>query len=117
MKAIKMILLGALSVSAATAFADAPKVEITSFAFAGSQTRAAELCGKVTGASAIPAMVRVAVDPKSKHPAIYNLVAGVDGSFCGTVVTYTGTADASLWTAPAVMASATATAVSDLADK
>ena len=72
------------------------KVEITSFVFTGSRTRAAEICGKVTGADAPILVVRVTVDPKSDRPGAYNVLAGKDGLFCAVVATFTGTADASL---------------------
>lgn len=74
-------------------------VKITSFVAAGSRTRAAELCGKVTGlGGANPtAVVRVVVDEKTSKPAVYNVLVGSDGSFCTTVVSYAGTAVASVW--------------------
>ena len=78
------------------------KVEITSFVYADSRTRAAELCGKVTSThGAATSIVRVAVDPNKGKPGIYNVLAGGDGLFCATVVTYTGTATASLVGQPA----------------
>ncbi|MBY0472091.1 hypothetical protein K2X30_13070 [bacterium] len=91
--------------------ADEPKVEITSFIAAGQRTRAAELCGKVTGFSGNWLAVRVTVDPKSDRPGVYHVLAGKDGAFCTTVVSYQGLAEASIaWTSdknitsdPAVM--------------
>ncbi len=56
----------------------------------------AELCGMVEGATASPSFVRVLVDPKSKNPASYNTLAGIDGKFCLAVITYRGTADVSV---------------------
>lgn len=84
----------AISLSA-SALAEEPKVEITSFAFAGSRTRAAEVCGKVIGATETT-LVRVTVDEKGKTPGIYNILVDPDGTFCTTVVTYRGTASASV---------------------
>lgn len=86
------------------------KVEITSFVFTGSRTRAAEICGKVTGANAPIPIVRVTVDPKSDKPGAYNVLAGKDGLFCAVVATYTGTAEASLADQGMTSASATANA-------
>lgn len=73
-----------------------PKVEITSFTIAGSRTRAAELCGKVTGSMSEWMVVRVLVDPKTDKPGVYNVITGKDGKFCTTVVTYSGQAEASI---------------------
>lgn len=76
------------------------KVDITSFVAAGSRTRAAELCGKVTGIDqSTPSFVavRVVVDHKSNKPGVYNVLVGRDGAFCTTVVSYYGTAVASVW--------------------
>jgi hypothetical protein len=84
-------------VSTAT-FADESKVEITSFVYAGSRTRAAELCGRVTGTQSQSQLVKLVVDPKSKTPGIYNVVVGTEGAFCVTVVTYQGEAEATLRT-------------------
>ena len=81
----------------ASAFAEEAKVEVTSFRFAGSRTNAAELCGKVTGQTKAPVYVKVLVDEKSKNPGIYNVIVGPELTFCTSVVTYYGTASASLW--------------------
>lgn len=90
------ILFSSLSLSAAT-------VKITSFTYVNgtSANRHAELCGLVEGAETTPSYVRVVVDPRSGRPGIYNTVAGVDGKFCLSVVTYRGTAEAGLFEAPA----------------
>lgn len=85
------------------------KVEITSFIMAGSRTRAAEICGKAAGVNAPFPVVRVIVDPKSDKPGVYNVLAGKDGLFCATVVTFTGTAEASLADQGAASAPALAT--------
>ena len=84
-------ILGSLS-----AFAEEAKVEITSFVIAGSRTHAAELCGRVTGATS-PVVVKVTVDPNAQKPGIYNALVGTEGTFCTTVVTYEGNAHASIW--------------------
>lgn len=78
------------------AFAEEAKVEVTSFVYAGSRTRAAELCGKITGVQAPSHFVKIVVDPKSKTPGIYNVLVGPEGVFCTTVVTNHGEAEASL---------------------
>lgn len=77
--------------------AEEPKVEITSFIMAGSRTRAAELCGKVTGMTKSFVVVKVTVDPNTDRPGIYNALVGQDGKFCTIVVSFSGTADASVW--------------------
>lgn len=76
--------------------AEETKVEITSFIAAGSRTRAAELCGKVTGSTSEWLAVRVVVDPKTDRPGVYNTLVGKDGRFCATVVSYSGQAEASV---------------------
>ena len=73
-----------------------PKVEITSFVSAGTRTRAAELCGKVTGIADEWLAVRVVVDPKMDRPGVYNVLVGKEGKFCVAVVTYSGRAEASV---------------------
>jgi hypothetical protein len=88
-----VLLLGAV---ASVQAAEEPKVEITSFIAAGSRTRAAELCGKVTGSTAEWLAVRVVVDPKTDRPGVYNTLVGKDGKFCTTVVSYSGQAEASI---------------------
>ncbi len=89
-----------------SAFAEEAKVEITSFSFAGSRTRAAELCGKVTGISS-SVIVKVTVDEKTDRPGVYNVFVDKDGAFCTTVVTYRGTAIAGISGAAQGLASAT----------
>jgi len=96
MKTPTLAAILALSLSS-IALADEAKVDLTSFVAAGSRTRAAELCGKVTGAKTAPAYVRVVVEEKSNRPGVYNVLVGSDGAFCTTVVSYYGTAVASLW--------------------
>lgn len=71
-----------------------PEIKITSFTSAN--TRLAELCGQVIHPKTIPTFIQVAVDPRGNHPANYNTLAGKDGQFCLTVITYTGEAEAHL---------------------
>jgi len=71
-------------------------VKITSFVMSGQNTPVAEICGKVTGSAAEFTVVRIVVDPKTNNPGTYNTLAGKDGAFCSVVVTYTGTAGASV---------------------
>jgi len=89
-------LIGLFLLGSVAALADA-EVKITSFQYAGSRTRAAELCAKVTGVSEFPVYVKVVVDEKSKKPGTYNEVVGSESEFCTTVVTYEGTAIAGVW--------------------
>lgn len=56
----------------------------------------AEICGKVEDAISTPSFVRVVVDPKSKKPANYNVIAGEEGKFCLALITYYGQAEAGL---------------------
>lgn len=94
----KLAVVVGLVFSATLAYsAEEPKVEITSFIFAGQRTRAAELCGKVTGSNAPFLAVKVTVDPNTDKPGIYNTLVGKEGGFCVTVVSYGGTAEASAW--------------------
>lgn len=88
----------------ASAFAEDAKVEITSFRYADTRGRIAELCGKVTGDATAPIFVKALIDEQSNGPATYNILVGPDKKFCSTVVTYWGTASASIWGAsPAPM--------------
>lgn len=91
------VLSSAVFFMSLAATAEEPKVEITSFRFAGSRTLAAELCGNIVGVTAFPAFVRVTVDEKTDKPGIYNVVVGPEAKFCVSVVTYRGTAIADLW--------------------
>ncbi len=75
----------------------AAEIKITSFNFVRSGEPAAELCGVVSNATSNPSYVRVVVDNLSAHPAIYNTIAGVDGRFCLSVITWRGTAEASIF--------------------
>jgi hypothetical protein len=81
--------------SAGAAFADDAKVEINSFVYVNNAGRVAEICGKVTGASAAT-LVRIVVDVNTSNPGIYNVMAGKDGQFCSVVASYRGTANATL---------------------
>lgn len=91
---LTLVLMG--SVLYAQPITDGPKVKLTSFILAGYRTRSAEICGIVTGASNHFTMVRITVDPQSKRPGIYYAIAGKDGYFCSSVVTYYGSAKASI---------------------
>lgn len=95
---MKTFLAMALLVSSVSAFS--ASVKVTSFNYIRTSTDMnsplAELCGLVEGAVSAPSFVRVLVDPKSKNPASYNTIAGVDGKFCLAVITYRGTADVSV---------------------
>lgn len=94
---MKFILIGLIFFSSFFAHAEDAKIEITSFLYAGSQTRAAELCGKVTGMPIASFVVaKIVVDDKSDKPGVYNTLVGKDGKFCTAVVSYYGTASASV---------------------
>ena len=56
----------------------------------------AELCGSVEGATSFPSFIRVNVDYNTNNSAIYNTLAGEDGKFCVSVITYRGRAQVSL---------------------
>ena len=91
---MKAVLMAALFVSTS---AFAVTVKITSFNYIRSGDPYAELCGKVEEATDAVTHVRVVVDHRSNKPAVYNTVAGADGKFCVSVVTYRGTAEASIF--------------------
>ena len=74
----------------------APEVRITSFMMDSAQSHLAELCGRVSGAGTEFSVVRVTVDPGTRHPAVYNALAGADGSFCVAVMTFDRAAEASV---------------------
>ncbi len=76
--------------------ASAATVEISSFVYIRNNQYLAELCGVVKDAES-PTLVRLHVDYKGSRPAVYNAVAGVDGKFCHTVITYRGEVEASLF--------------------
>ncbi len=96
---MKSFLAVALLVSSVSAMS--ATVKVTSFNFIRTSNDVmspiAELCGLVEGATASPSFIRVQVDPKSNKPASYNTVAGTDGKFCVSVVTYRGNAEVSLF--------------------
>jgi hypothetical protein len=73
----------------------APTLQITSFARAGTQTTAAELCGRVNGGTGNE-VVQVNSDPDTKDPGHYFSLVGTDGTFCIVISTATGTATASI---------------------
>ena len=91
-----LIVLAALVLST-SAFAG---VKITSFTMVRSGDPTAELCGVVENATEPSTFVRVVVDHRSARPGIYNAVAGADGKFCVAVITYRGTAEASVFGEP-----------------
>ena len=88
----QLLLITAIFFTSFSVFADAPRVDLTSFIMAGSNTRAAEICGKVSGLPT-SCFIKIVVDHKSKQPGIYNVFVNNDESFCTTVVTYYGTAE------------------------
>ncbi len=78
-----------------TAYASEQSVEVTSFKFAVTRGHVAELCGKVSGIEGL-SLIKILVDPKSKNPANYTVVVDSNGSFCTSLVTYSGEAEASV---------------------
>jgi hypothetical protein len=95
MEGFMKYILGVLLTSA-TAFAANPTVEITSFYFVGQSNRLAEICGVVKDAGK-PVAVRVVSDYNTDRPGVYNALAGTDGLFCTTLVSYSGRAMASIF--------------------
>lgn len=90
---MKISLIAALLISTS---AFAASVRITSFNYIRSGEALAELCGTVTDSTSTPAFVRVQVDHTSNRPATYNTLTDETGRFCVAVVTYRGTAAASV---------------------
>jgi hypothetical protein len=96
---IGRLLLAALLTFSKFLIAADPNVKITAFHYAGSNTRAAELCGRLTGTWSGLVGVKVVVDGNSSRPTNYYTLVGHDGDFCVTIVTYNGVADAYPWRA------------------
>lgn len=90
----KLIALAALTLSMSSL---AATVKVTSFVYLRSGEPQAELCGTVEGATSSPSFVRAQIDHRTNRPATYNTLAGIDGKFCISVVTYRGTAEVSLF--------------------
>lgn len=90
----KLIALAALTLSMSSF---AATVRVTSFVYLRSGEPQAELCGTVEGATASPSFIRAQIDHRTNRPATYNTIAGTDGKFCLSVVTYRGTAEVSLF--------------------
>jgi hypothetical protein len=78
----------------------AAEVKVTSFSYVeigpNSNNPVAELCGEVIGVTNAPTFIRVLVDAGARRPGTYNTLAGEDGKFCLTLVTYRGRADLSI---------------------
>lgn len=95
MKKILGLILSFFTVSALAA-----SVKVTSFNYIRVNNDInhplAELCGTVEGTTSHPTFIKVLVDPKSKDPASYNTLAGEDGKFCLSVITYRGNAELSV---------------------
>jgi hypothetical protein len=87
-----------LSILGQGASAAGPTVKITAFHYAGTNTRAAELCGQLDGTRPAISGAKVVVDGNSSSPTYYYTLVGNDGAFCITVITYNGVADAFPWT-------------------
>lgn len=90
----KLIALAALALSMSSF---AATVKVTSFVYLRSGEPQAELCGIVEGAATSPSFVRAQIDHRTSRPATYNTLAGSDGKFCLSVVTYRGTAEVTLF--------------------
>lgn len=93
-----MKLLATFAVAALTASIAAaePKVTVGSFVLIAPNSRVAEICGSVSENGGDFTAVRIIVDPNSRRPGLYNVLAGKDGKFCAVVITYFGTAKASV---------------------
>jgi len=61
---MKIYIYAIVFISALCAHATEPQVTLISFKYAGSKTRAAEICGKVTDVSHFPTFVKIIVDEK-----------------------------------------------------
>lgn len=94
---MKFILAAVLSVTSLSALAATVKITSYTYVNGNRANNQAELCGLVEGAETTPSYVRVVVDTSSRNPGVYNAIAGVDGRFCVSVVTYRGTASAALF--------------------
>ncbi len=92
----KLMFLAAFAV---TTSAYAATVKVTSYVYLRSGEPQAELCGLVEGAETSPSFIRVLVDHRSSRPATYNTIAGADGRFCISVISYRGTAEVRLFNA------------------
>ncbi|MFP5490976.1 MAG: hypothetical protein ACLGG0_05715 [Bacteriovoracia bacterium] len=92
----KLMIIAALAL---TSSAYAATVKVTSYVYLRSGEPQAELCGLVEDAETTPSFIRVQVDHRTNRPATYNTVAGADGRFCISVVTYRGTAEVRLFDA------------------
>ncbi len=92
--AVSIFLVSVVSMAAAT-------VKVTSFTYPRQGQLYAELCGQVQGAMTTPAYIKVAVDQTTSKSATYNTIAGTDGLFCISVVTYQGTAEVTVFGEPA----------------
>ncbi len=90
---MKFLALSALLVSTSVL---ATSVRITSFNYVRSGEALAELCGTVSDATTTPSFVRVQIDHTSNRPATYNTLTDTNGRFCVAVVTFRGTAEASV---------------------
>ncbi|MGE0634038.1 MAG: hypothetical protein AB7O96_16610 [Pseudobdellovibrionaceae bacterium] len=75
-------------------FVEAKSVKITSFSYVVG--RVAEICGAVTEADDKMSIVKILVDPDSKNPGTYTVVVPKEGSFCSTITSYRGVAEAYL---------------------
>ncbi len=95
---MKLKVLGLVLGGFATSFAvAAPSVKITSFLSAGRGTKAAEVCGVVSGISGTWSPVKIIVDHDGERPGSYNTIVDAMGKFCVSVVTFNGTAKAEVW--------------------
>ncbi|MGE0615336.1 MAG: hypothetical protein AB7P04_06825 [Bacteriovoracia bacterium] len=120
MKKISKITFGLLiwaGFSSAIAQAEV-KVEITSFYEVIRGGRMAEVCGKVTGATADQLKnmhVEISPDYRSKNAGHYATVVDKEGRYCAVVVTFYGEVQAEAWDKTAKLTDrTTATVVSIL---
>jgi hypothetical protein len=92
------ILFAAFILASSVALADGVQVKITSFTMDNPQiSKIGEVCGLVAG---IPAgttvKVTVTSDP-NYNPGNYTTQLDQKNTFCTTIMTYTGTASATVW--------------------
>lgn len=90
---LSVLFIGVMPVSS---FATDMSVEVTSYLRAGTRTRSAELCGKVSNMTLPWVIAKVKVDANLKSPANYTVLVGDSGKFCVAVVTNGGDASVTL---------------------
>ena len=89
-------LIFVLTFFAAVSATASASITVKSFQYIDGKKPHAELCGFVNAVTTTPTLIRMVVDPRGK-PGVYNTVAGTDGNFCLTLISYTGEAELSVF--------------------